>query len=242
MSSRHRTFSRLLAVAALVLLAAPLAAQVSDNFTRADNVSLGSNWTENEGQTADFEIVSNQLRVGDTNNAAMATWTGSAFANDQSVTVTFASNVGGGDYNLSLLVRGGGTRTTATGYVCQLKFNSGAGTTQGAIDVLNTVNLTTPSSGTQLNGMANVGFNLAASDTFGCSVSGTTITLLHNGTSVFTAGSGGTFTSGVAGVVRVASIAGGGAINAGDVAFSLASFTGTSLPASRRGTLLSVGP
>lgn len=146
-----------------------------DAFERADNNSLGTDWTESEAAAADIKVLTGRLFVS---ADSMATYTGT-WNNDQSSQVTyFASS----SYHSGPAVRLSGTRTSLSGYIVTYeKFTyTDAGVTMLVLWKYSAVAL---AAGTILGSLSKV---LNSSDVLKLEVIGTTINVRVNGTIVLT--------------------------------------------------------
>jgi hypothetical protein len=89
---------------------------VTDNFNRANNNSLGANWTESEdGSAARISINTNQLILGDNSDVGIARYTGVSWGPNQYSQLKFVSRLGGPCGGPA--VRMSGTYDSFTGYV-----------------------------------------------------------------------------------------------------------------------------
>lgn len=135
---------------------------ILDSFNRANNSSLGSNWTENFRDGSDLAIISNQVgnEVGGLDDAY---WNPSTFGPDSEVFVTFATLPSGANDNLALWIRL--DPTPIDGYTAFYSY-------QAATDNIKIYEVTN-NAATQLG--ATISQDFAAGDKFGLEVIGSTI-------------------------------------------------------------------
>lgn len=173
-----------------VALVAPLGAfftDASDNFNRADNTTLGANWTDLESE---WGISSNQAyQANSTVNAvAIALWASSSntFSANQFSQVT--CNFSGTTFSTSCGVTlrfTGASFATQTGYICSTDGTTSTIYRQDAGPTYNSVN-SAPQA-------------IASGDVIRCDISGSAITFARNGTTVVT-GTDSTYGSGQPGI------------------------------------------
>jgi hypothetical protein len=153
----------------------------SDTFVRADNASLGANWTAwSWSGAAGLGITSNQV-----SSSAASThgdyWSADAFGNDQSSEITVAVVPGSGDW-VGVTVR---QVTPGTGYLA-IFF-------AGTFYIFNENGSTSPTVIVSTSG------TLTAGDVMTLTAIGTSITLYKNGSQVLTT-TNSTYTSGAPGI------------------------------------------
>jgi hypothetical protein len=151
------------------------AATVSDDFTRADNLDIGTNWDNGYTASAACQIVSNQVRNQAAGDGCVETWNANSFTNDQWAQITLA------DFNTLALARialvlHAATPPTGDYYRITARINSGGATTTIQKFIANVgTTLATESAITWLSG-----------DVLYAEISGTTITAKRNGVTIFT--------------------------------------------------------
>lgn len=163
---------------------------ISDDFNRADNTSLGSNYSNGAGGTFPWrnQIVSNQAAPQNNNGDAKdvftgASWTGGA---DQYAEIALA-NLGANDYG-GVLVRAATDGTTETSFVAEL-----GGSTDANIYMYKDI------AGTETQLMTAVGYTWVANDVIRLEVQGTGssgLLVKINGTQKGTSGDASAITSG----------------------------------------------
>ncbi len=141
----------------------------TDNFTRADALTLGANWTE---QVSGFGIKSNQAYALNSATYQFAFWNAASFNADQYAELTFAAI----DNQQGPTVRAAGTGATTSCYWLLCRPSA-----QGSSWIYKNVNGT-------LTGLTDLGaVAWAATDVARLEVSGTTITAKRNGSTLNTA-------------------------------------------------------
>lgn len=154
----------------------------TDAFTRADNATMGTGWTESEGDTLAIQISSNTIlmRAGHNSSTQYCCYNkrSEAHANNQyaKAKLTARPGNGGGPYLGGLVVRGSGTVTSFTGYA----FTVGAADGSWQLLKFSAKNLSTAAQGTVLTSGAMTG-NVALNDIFELRANGQTISVLKNG-------------------------------------------------------------
>lgn len=172
-------------------------AAATDDFNRADNTSLGANWTTVSTGGFDatgFQIVSNAAQPEQLTGDDLELYTGSTFADDQYAQAKVTVTSTGSNAGLGVVVRGATNGScyravvskAASNNVSLFKFVAGAGTNLG--------NRTT----TWVDG-----------DTLRIEVQGTTITLYQNGVALGATFSDSALASGAPGISHSTSITSG---------------------------------
>jgi hypothetical protein len=156
----------------------PAMATVLDDFNRS-NGALGANYTASHG--AGLAIASNAV-VGTGGESRGSMRTAEAFDADQSVQVTLTTNTA--SKALSLFVRGSGADGTFDGYYASVYFGS-------------SWNIVRSDNGSEVATIAsgNVGVDFAIGDVIKLDITGSTLTLTRNGTTLGS-GNDSTITSG----------------------------------------------
>lgn len=182
----------------------------SDNFTRADASTLGTNWTQQE---AALRIVSSHATGTTDLTYQYSFWNADAFNNNQYSEVTMGGNIGGD----SSVVNGPTVRASGTGGSSQMyaMLCQGGGTNSTYLFYFN------GSSPTQI-GSTITGTAWTSGDVAHLEVSGTTFTLKRNGTTLSSSLTDSTLATGSAGFVMrnsgsgdVVTLWGGGNIGGG---------------------------
>ena len=137
----------------------PSGTQVTDNFNRADG-SLGANWTVTG--TATWSVVSNKAQTTTVAGYTNASYTGSAFANDQYAQARIIAFTGGGKAGVGVRMNSVNT----DGYFCE--------STGAAAQMIKIV------SGSQSN-LVTLSVFPGAGDTIKIGVIGTAVTCYNNG-------------------------------------------------------------
>lgn len=155
-------------------------ASASDNFNRANNNSLGSDWVEVEDGASDLRIASNELICDDQGQVdrAFAYWN-TSFPSNQEASIEYRSHVSAvnePESGPAVRIDTASTITSFTGYVALC---DPAGQ---RVRLLKYISQSLSGSGTTLATVTSITFT--AGDVFKISAQGVTIKVLRNGATI----------------------------------------------------------
>lgn len=124
----------------LLIAANAQAATITDNFTRGNNTDLGANWDSSPDGAC--QIVSNQVEAPAASSICGETWNANSFTDNQWAQITIANFISASTAQAALLIRYSAP-PTETGYRISarhnyaestkiIRYNDGVGTTIGS--------------------------------------------------------------------------------------------------------------
>ena len=116
-----RTFLLLYFCTLLLFPIVASAASVSDEFTRANSLTLGANWDGSYGQP-DCQIVSNRVQTQAAGDQCLETWSANTFTNDQWAQITIVDFSAADGVQTGILLRAA-TSPTNTWYRVSARHN-----------------------------------------------------------------------------------------------------------------------